>query len=114
MKRNLMIGISVQITKYISDDPQPGIIECCLLDAYGNEWVFRDKTPIFSSLDLNADSDYPKPGVIDCEIVKQWQDVNGRGIVSVNTEKPCRVETPDGVSRFDVLRSQIIGVGAYA
>ena len=25
-----MIGISVLITKYISDDPQPGIVECQL------------------------------------------------------------------------------------
>jgi len=36
-----MIGISVLITKYISDDPQPGIVECQLIDAYGNEWVFQ-------------------------------------------------------------------------
>jgi hypothetical protein len=102
-----MTEIRVQITGYISDDPQPGVVECRLVDAYGNGLVFRDKTPIFSSLDLHADSDYPQPGAIACEIVKQWQDVNGREIVSVNTEKPYGIETLDGVSRFDVLRSQI-------
>jgi hypothetical protein len=111
---NLMTGISVQITKYISDDPQPGIVECRLLDAYGNEWVFQEKTAIISLGDLDADTDYPQPGVIACEIIKQWQDVNGREIVSVNTERPWHIETLDGVSRFDVLRSQIIEVEAYA
>ena len=105
-----MIGISVLITKYISDDPQPGIVECQLFDAYGNEWVFQDKTAVFSSLNLDVSSEYPQPGVIACEIIKQWQDVNGREIVSVNTERPWGVETLTGVSRFDVLRSQIIEI----
>ena len=105
-----MIGISVLITKYISDDPQPGIVECQLVDAYGNEWVFQDKTAIFSSLNLDVSSDYPQPGVIACEIIKQWQDVNGREIVTVNTERPWGVETLTGASRFDVLGSQIIEI----
>jgi hypothetical protein len=109
-----MIGLSVQITKYISDDPQPGIVECRLLDAYGNEWVFREKTAIVGLGPLDTDNDYPQPGIIACEIVKQWQDAKSREIVSVNTERPDGVETLDGVSRFDVLRSQIIEVEAYA
>jgi uncharacterized protein YodC (DUF2158 family) len=105
-----MIALSVQITRYISDDPQPGVVECRLFDAYGNEWIFLEKTAIVSSLDLTADADYPQPGVIACEIIEQWQDVNGKEIASVNTERPWRIETLDGVSRFDVLRSQIIEV----
>jgi hypothetical protein len=105
-----MIGISVLITEYISDDPKPGIVECQLVDAHGNEWVFQDKTAIFSSLDLDVSSDYPQPGVIACEIIKQWQDVNGREIVTVNTERPWCIETLTGASRFDVLRSQIIEI----
>jgi uncharacterized protein YodC (DUF2158 family) len=105
-----MRGISVLIKKYISDDPQPGIVECRLFDAYGNEWVFQDKTAVIGLGPLDADSDYPQPGVIACEIMKQWQDVNGREIVSVNTERPWGVETLTGASRFDVLRSQIIEI----
>jgi hypothetical protein len=105
---DFMIGISVQITKYISDDPQPGIVECQLVDVYGNEWLFQEKTAIVSSGDLDADTDYPQPWFIACEIIKQWQDVDGREIVSVNTEKPWGIESLTGDSRFDVLRSQII------
>src|SRR5215468_1683671 len=105
-----MIGISVQITQYISDDPQPGIVECQLLDAHGNEWVFQEKTAIvgFGDLDLDADTEYPQPGFIACEIIKQWWDTDGRDIVSINTENPWRIESLTGDSRFDVLRSQII------
>jgi len=105
-----MIGLNVLITKYISDDPQPGIVECQLVDAYGNEWVFRDKTAVIALGDLDADSDYPQPGVIACEIMRLRHDVNGREIISVNTERPWGVEALTGASRFDVLRSQIIEI----
>jgi hypothetical protein len=103
-----MVGIAVLITKYISLDPQPGIVECQLFDAYGNEWTFQDKTAIFVSHDLDASSDYPQPGVIACEITKHWQDTNGRGIVSIDTERPWGVEAMTGESRFHVLQSQLI------
>src|ERR1041384_8007723 len=79
----LMVGIGVLITKYISLNPQPGIVECQLFDAYGNEWTFQDKTAIFASHSLDTDSDYPLPGAIACEVIKQWQDTNGREIVSI-------------------------------
>ena len=84
----LMVGIKVQITKYIDDDPQPGIVECRLFDVYGKEWVFQDKSAIFSSDILNADSNYPQPGVIACEITKSWQGADGREIVSIDTASP--------------------------
>jgi hypothetical protein len=105
-----MVGISIQITKYISSDPQPGIVECQLFDAYGNEWTFQDKTAIFASCDLDADSDYPQPGVIACEIIKQWRDTNDREIVSIDTERPWGVESMTGESRFDVLQSQLVEI----
>jgi len=105
-----MVGIGILITKYIGLDPQPGIVECQLFDAYGKEWIFQDKTAIFAPHDLDANSDYPQPGVIACEIIKQWQDTNGREIVSIDTERPWGVETVTGESRFDVLQSQLIEI----
>ena len=103
-----MVGIKVQITKYIDDDPQPGIVECRLFDVYGKEWVFQDKSAIFSSDILNADSNYPLPGVIACEITKSWQGADGREIVSIDTASPWGVEAVTGETDFDVLREQII------
>ena len=105
-----MVGIGVLITKYISLNPQPGIVECQLFDAYGNEWTFQDKTAIFASHSLDTDSDYPLPGAIACEVIKQWQDTNGREIVSIDTKRPWGVEAMTGESRFDVLQSQLIEI----
>src|SRR5215510_3744239 len=104
----LMVGIKVQITTYIDDDPQPGIVECRLFDVYGKEWVFQDKSAIFSSDILNADSNYPQPGVIACEITKSWQGADGREIVFIDTASPWAVEAVTGETDFDVLREQII------
>ena len=103
-----MVGIKVQITKYIDDDPQPGIVECKLFDVYGKEWVFQDKSAIFSSDILTADSNYPQPGVIASEITKSWQGADGREIVSMDTASPWAVEAVTGETDFDVLREQII------
>jgi len=30
-----MLGVKVTILRYISDDPQPGVVECELEDAHG-------------------------------------------------------------------------------
>lgn len=103
-----MVGIKVQITKHINDDPQSGIVECRLFDVYGKEWVFQDKSAIFSSEILNADSSYPQPGVIACEITKRWQGADGREIVSIDTASPWGVEAVTGETDFDVLREEII------
>jgi hypothetical protein len=103
-----MVGIKVQIAKYIGDDPQPGIVECRLFDVYGKEWIFQDKTAIFSSDILNANSNYPQPGVIACEITKRWQGADGREIISIDTAIPWAVEAITGETVFDVLREQLI------
>src|SRR5262245_30757612 len=105
-----MVAISVQITKYISDDPQPGIVECRLIDAYGKEWVLHDKNGIFSMDYFDSHSRFPQPGVIACEVIKRWQDADGREIVSVNTESPWDVEAITGETRFDVLQVQLVEI----
>jgi hypothetical protein len=35
-----MLGVKITILRYISDDPQPGVVECQLVDANGNSWLF--------------------------------------------------------------------------
>jgi hypothetical protein len=105
-----MVAISVQITKYISDDPQPGIVECKLFDIYGKEWVFHDKNGIFSMDYFDAHSSYPQPGVIACEVIRRWQDADGREIVSVDTENSWGVEAITGETRFDVLPGQLVEI----
>ncbi len=98
--------IEVAITR-ITDDSFPGWAECELYDAWGNKHVFHDKIPAFSSEVLTFNSAFPRKGVVRCVLCAEWVDGDGRSIVTVSTEKPDGVESADGVTRFDLLSSQV-------
>ena len=102
-----MGSVSVQIVRYV-DDAQPGWAEARLRDAWGREWAFVDKVPVFTEAPLSADSGYPQPGQIACEIVRRWRDEGGREICTIDTARPDAVEAEGGGSKFDVLSEQII------
>ena len=55
--------MKVSIVRYISDDPQPGIVECQFQDAYGGRWSFIEKTLVVSVEQLDAHSVYPQTRV---------------------------------------------------
>ena len=99
-----MLGIKVIIVRYISDEPQPGIVECQLEDAYGRRWSFVEKTAIVSAEDLDARTPYPQPGMVDCEIVQRSRDAAGREVIRINTG----IETTEGVTQFDVLPESLV------
>ncbi len=103
-----MIGVQVSITRYISDEPQPGIVACDFIDAHGRRWSFVDKTAIFSAADLDAQTNYPQPGVIACEVVGRRLDETGREIVTVDTARPWAVEAVDGAVKFEVLPASLV------
>ncbi|MDQ2799926.1 MAG: hypothetical protein M3Y13_09815 [Armatimonadota bacterium] len=98
--------VSVQIVRFVQVH-QPGWVECRLTDAYGREWAFVDKLPMFTSDDLDAKSRYPVPGVIGCQIIRREQDELGREIVIIDTEQPDHIEAIDGETRFAVLPQQL-------
>jgi hypothetical protein len=101
-----MSGLRVSITRYVSDEPQPGMVECELVDANGRRWIFVEKTAIVSSANLDADTSYPRRGRIACEIVSSRVDA-GREIFTVDTERPDGVESVDGTTRFEVLAAAV-------
>jgi len=103
-----MIGVRVTITRYISDEPQPGIVECQFSDAHGRQWSFVEKTAIVSAENLDAGTSYPQPGVIACEIIGRSRDVTEREIVLIDTERPWCVESVDGSMRFEVPPESLI------
>jgi hypothetical protein len=41
------------------------------------------------------------------ELESEWQDDAGRRLVRVNTERPCRIESIDGETRFVILECQL-------
>ena len=48
-----MNGLLVEIVKYVSDEPQPGVVECRLIDANGVTWTFVEKTAIVTDQQID-------------------------------------------------------------
>ena len=103
-----MIAVRVSVTRYISDEPQPGIVECEFADAHGRRWTFVEKTAVVSADYLDARTSYPQPGVIACQIVGRRIDNTGREIVMVDTERPWGVEAVDGTVQFEVFPASLV------
>ena len=103
-----MLGVRVTILRNISDDPQPGIVECQLEDANGKRWLFIEKTAIVSTSNLNAKTFYPQPGIIACEVVRRSCESADQQVVRINTQRPWFVESIDGSTEFDVLAESLV------
>jgi hypothetical protein len=100
-----MTDLKVSIVRYISDDPQPGIVECQFQDAYGRRWSFIEKTLVVSVSEqlLDAHSVYPQRGVTACKIVQRFLDAAGREVIRINT-----VESVEGVTEFDIWPESLV------
>ena len=98
-----MTDMRVSIVRYVSDDPQPGIVECQFQDAYGRRWSFIEKTPVVSTELLDAHSVYPQMGATACNIVQRFPDAAGRQLIRIST-----VESVEGVTQFDVLPESLV------
>jgi hypothetical protein len=103
-----MLAVAVTITRYVSDEPVPGIVECELLDANGNRWRFIEKTAVVSASELSVETLFPQLGVIAGEVVGSRRDRAGREVIRFDTQHPWGVESVDGVTQFDVLRESLI------
>jgi hypothetical protein len=103
-----MLALKVTITRYVNDEPQPGIVECELHDVHGHRWCFIEKTAIVSATNLDANSAYPQPGVIAAQVVNRSRDATGREIIRIDTERPWGVESVDGVTQFEVLPESLV------
>jgi hypothetical protein len=106
-----MLGVRVKIVRYISDDSQPGIVECELEDIHAKRWSFVEKSAIVCPAHLDAQSSYPQDGIIACEIVQRSRD-GDRDIIRTNTWRPWLVESVDGSTEFDVLPDAIVDLNS--
>ena len=102
-----MPAIIIQITRY-TDDRNPGWVECRLIDASGNEWLFEEKVPVVSIEELDAASDFPQAGSIECTIIDRNSGEQGQSLIKVDTSKPWGVQTINGVTTFIVHEDQLI------
>jgi hypothetical protein len=103
-----MLGVKVTIMRYISDEPQPGIVECHLEDAYGRRWSIVEKTAIVSAGQLDAQTAYPQMGVIAGEVVGRSLDAAGREVIRIDIERPWHVESVEGMTQFEVLPESLV------
>jgi hypothetical protein len=102
-----MPSLMAQIVRYISDDPQPGLVECVLIDAFNQSHLFIEKTAIVSSESLRSTSAYPTMGKLACKIVAEWTDDDGRSFARVCTEQPWGIVSSKGATKFVVRSSQL-------
>jgi hypothetical protein len=101
--------ISANIVRFV-DGHQPGWVECEFADAEGRLHVLRDKVPMFTVEILDADSRYPTMGKIPCEVLETFKDATGRELVRVSTEKPCGIDSAEGLAEFIVSPGLITDV----
>jgi hypothetical protein len=102
------VKVRVAIPRYVSDEPQPGLVECELVDAHGRRWSFVDKNGIFSADYLDAKSSSPQPGVIAGEVIGRIRDAAGRDSVQIDTDRPWGIEPVEGATRFEVLAESLV------
>lgn len=99
--------VCVEILRPLDIDIWPFYVECRLVDAAGREWFFRDKWPIFTCADFDAQTEYPQPGVMGCQIIESRIDTNGRKVFVIDTEWPDHVDSTTGDYRFEVFANQL-------
>jgi hypothetical protein len=103
--------LAVEIVRFVSDEPQPGIVACELVDAEGRIHTFIDKVPGFTVKMLDAYSSYPLKGTLRCKKLATWRDENDRDVVRISTQSPDGIDSTEGITEFVVLASQLTAIG---
>jgi hypothetical protein len=93
-----------ELTRWLADEPQPGLVEARMTDASGRTWVFVDKPPIFTNQVVSATTAFPAAAGIRCEIAEPYQRDDGQAVVEVIT---IDVDSVDGEHRFGVNADQL-------
>ena len=110
-----MTGVRITIARFLGEEPQPGVVECQLLDAHGRSWSFIEKTSVVSAAPLDARTAYPQPGTIAVEVLSRSHDgVTGRETVWIDTARPWGMESVEGETRFEVSPESLVELATTA
>jgi hypothetical protein len=104
-----MLGIRAEIRRYV-DDSFPGWIECAFSDASGTEHTVLEKVPILTTENIVPTSAFPRPCVIACTLVEESVGDQDRKVLLVDTGAPWGVESTAGLTKFHVLREQVVEI----
>jgi hypothetical protein len=102
-----MIELRVTITRFVDEEPFPGLVETQFRDAQGQVHMIVDKWPMFSESMLWSDSEYPKPSVAGCTVLERMQGADGRALARIALA--WGLETADGQSEFVVDEAELSG-----
>lgn len=102
-----MLFVKMHITRFVSEDPQPGIVEVQFVDARERTWTILDKTLAVSKTNLSSTSHYPIPCDVACVEVGRESDAMGREIVRVDLDHPWHISSVEGESQFFVFADQL-------
>ena len=105
-----MLSIAAEIVRWV-DDYQPGIVECCMVDAKGQEWRFIEKLPVVTMERLDSSSKYPRPAFLACQ---QLSPAPNTDVVTATTEHPWHIESVDGTTVFEVFAHQLVDYNWYS
>lgn len=71
--------------RWVSDEPQPGLVEVILTDADGNAWSLIDKSAVFDDANvLGPNAAYPLPVLVACNVRERRSDDAGRHLVVID------------------------------
>jgi hypothetical protein len=94
--------VRCEATRWVSDEPQPGLIEVQLIDADGRTWRFFDKPPVFAGgANISNTAEFPIAVAIPARIIAE------NDLVTVSTD-PHGIQGEEGTSTFRVLPSQLV------
>jgi len=94
--------VKCEIVGWVSDEPQPGLVEAELTDARGKTWRFVDKQTTFTSEAVRSSTAFPLTGAMRCEVLSRRVDA-ARTLVTLRTID----SDSDGQDRFEVEATQV-------
>lgn len=100
--------VKVRVLRWVANDPQPGVIEVSLIDAYGRDWRFVDKTAIFSRELITAKDQFPFDIWLDVIEIGRSREAKGAELVAVRTVPSSGLHTVDRVSDFTVSADEVV------
>lgn len=99
--------LNVQIIR-LTDDHQPGWVECEFTDAAGHPHQVQDKAPIFGANYWDLKAALPARGLLGCELLARWRDSDGHELARITIARPDGVESTKGLAEFVVLADQLV------
>lgn len=100
------LALRITITEYV-DDGFPGWVACEFVDADGRVHRLVEKVPVVTDQVLLPTSVYPQPGALLCERIGEEPERSGRKVARITSDRPCAIETDEGLSEFVVWESEL-------